>query len=63
MLRRLFFLFPDEPHAQRTVDQLVNLGVPRRCIHAIARNIELKTLPQATQRQKNVTGFRIEQFV
>ena len=63
MLRRLFFLFPDEPHAQRAVNHLVSLDIPKRRIHAIARNVELKTLPQATQRQKNDTAFRIERFL
>ncbi len=63
MLRRLFFLFPDEPHAQRVVDQLVSLNIPIRRFHAIGQNIELKTLPQATQRQKNDTAFRIEKFL
>jgi len=63
MLRRLFFLFPDEPHAQRAVNQLVSLDIPKRRIHAIAQNVELKTLPQATQRQKNDTAFRIERFL
>ena len=63
MLRRLFFLFPDEPHAQRVVDQLVALNIPIRHIHAIGQNVELKTLPQATQRQKNDTAFRIEKFL
>lgn len=63
MLRRLFFLFPDEPHAQRAVNQLLRLDVPMRRIHAIARGVELKTLPQATQRQKNDTAFHIEWFL
>ena len=63
MLRRLFFLFPDEPHAQRVVDQLVGLNIPIRRIHAIGQNVELKTLPQATQRQKNDTAFYIERFL
>lgn len=63
MLRRLFFLFPDELHAQRVVDQLVNLDITERHIHAIARNVELKTLPQATQQQKKDTAFRIERFL
>ena len=63
MLRRLFFLFPDEPHAQRAVNQLIDLDIPKRRIHAIARNIELKALPQATQRQKNDTAFHIEYFL
>jgi len=60
MLRRVFFLFPDEPHAQRAVNQLVSLDIPKQRIHAIARNVELKTLPQATQRQKDDTAFHIE---
>ena len=63
MLRRLFFLFPDEPHAQRVVDQLISLDIPQRRIHAIGKNIEFKTLPQATQRQKNDTVFRLERFL
>jgi len=63
MLRRLFSLFPDEPHAQRVVNQLVSLDIPKRRIHAIARGVELKTLPQATQRQKKDTAFRIERFL
>ena len=63
MLRRLFFLFPDEAHAQRAVDQLVNRDIPIRRIHAMAQNVTLKTLPQATQRQKNDTAFRTERFL
>lgn len=63
MLRRLYFLFPDEPHAQRVVDQLAGLDIPLRRVHAIAQNVELKTLPQATQRQKNDTAFRIQNFL
>lgn len=63
MLRRLFFLFPDELHAQRVVNQLYSLNVPKRRIHAIARNVELKSLPQATQRQMNDTASRIERIM
>lgn len=63
MLRRLYFLFPDEPHAQCAVDDLLNLDIPERRMHAITKNVELKTLPQATQRQKNDTAFRIEWFL
>ena len=63
MLRRLFFLFPDEAHAQRAVSQLVSLNIPTRRIHAIARDVELKSLPEATQRQNNDTAFRIEGFL
>lgn len=63
MLRRLFFLFPDELHAQRVVNQLYSFNIPKRRIHAIARNVELKSLPQATQRQKYDTASRIERFM
>lgn len=63
MLRRLFFLFPDEAHAQRVVDELTNNDIPEHRIHAIARGIELNTLPEATERQKRDTAFRLEKIL
>jgi len=63
MLRRLFFLFPDEDHAQRVVNHLVFLNISERNIHAISRGVPLKTLPEATKRQKNDTAFRVESFL
>ncbi len=63
MLRRLFFLFPDEGHAQRVVNQLVFLNVSERNIHAITHGVALKNLPEATERQKNDTAFRVESFL
>jgi Zn-dependent protease with chaperone function len=63
MLRRLFFLFPDEAHAQRVVNQLVFLNISERNIHAISRGVALKTLPEATERQKNDTAFRVESLL
>jgi hypothetical protein len=63
MLRRLFFLFPDEEHAQRAVNQLVFLNISEQNIHAISRGVALKTLPEATERQKNDTAFRVERFL
>lgn len=63
MSRRLFFLFPDEEHAQDVVDELVYRRIPKRRIHAIARGVELKTLPEATERQKNDTAFRVENLL
>lgn len=63
MLRRLFFLFPDEAHAQRVVDQLTHLDIPERHVHAIARGVQLETLPEATERQKKDTAFRIESIL
>lgn len=63
MLRRLFFLFPDESHAQRVVDQLLGLNISLQRIHAIAQGVKLKTLPEATVRQKTDTAYRIEWFL
>ena len=63
MLRRLFFLFPDEAHAQRVVEELINNDIPEHRIHAIARGIELNTLPEATERQKRDTAFRLEKIL
>ena len=60
MLRRLFFLFPDEPNAQSAVDKLIELDIPLQRIHVLARNIKLKTLPKATLRNKSDTVFHIE---
>ena len=63
MLRRLFFLFPDENHAQKVVDHLAEVDVTERYIHAIAHGVELKTLPEATDRQKNDTTFKVENIL
>lgn len=63
MLRRLYFLFPDEKHAQHAVDQLINRKIPKCRIHAISQGIKLTTLPEATERQKNDSVSQIEQFL
>ena len=63
MLRRLFFLFPDTAHAERTVDDLVQRGVKRRYIHAIGEGVDLGSLPEATERQKKDIKFRLEWFI
>lgn len=63
MLRRLYFLFPDEKHAQCVVNQLGFRKISKHRMHAIAKGIKLTTLPEATERQKNDTVSRIEQFV
>jgi hypothetical protein len=64
MLRRLFFLFPDEEHTQRVVKQLVfDRHISERKIHAVSHGVALKTLPEATQRQKSDTAFRVERFL
>jgi signal transduction histidine kinase len=64
MLRRLFFLFPDEAHAQSVVDQLLDLNIDQKRIHKIAKNgVKLRTLPKATIRQKADTAYRVEWFL
>ncbi|MCK5263124.1 MAG: hypothetical protein KAJ92_05525 [Gammaproteobacteria bacterium] len=63
MLRRLYFLFPDEEHAQLAVNQLYARNVSQQHMHAISRGVELKNLPEATERQKNDTAFHVEQFL
>jgi len=63
MLRRLFFLFPDEERAKRVVDQLVTQNISERRIHAIRLNGELKTLPKATIRQMSGTAFRAQSIL
>ncbi|MEN8173520.1 MAG: hypothetical protein ABFS03_11660 [Chloroflexota bacterium] len=45
------------------MNQLVFLNISERNIHAISRGVELKTLPEATERQKNDTAFRVESFL
>lgn len=63
MLRRLFFLFPKVDNARQAVQELNERGVGTRHIHAIARGVDLTGLPEATERQKNDTAFRLEWFV
>lgn len=63
MLRRLFFLFPNEVKAQRAVNQLLFLKIAIRHIHAISPGNKLTTLPEATDRQKNDTTFKVERFL
>lgn len=60
MLRRLFYLFPDEAHAQKVVNELGLKAVDIRRMHAVAHGVELKTLPRATERQLRDTSFRLE---
>ena len=63
MLRRLFFLFPNTEHAQRVVDELLNVGIRPRHLHAIAKGVDLGDLPEATERQKKDVKFRLEWFI
>jgi hypothetical protein len=63
MLRRLFFLFPDEEQAQRVADQLIDINISKRRIHAIAPGKKLRKLPGATKRQQNDTAFRAQSIL
>lgn len=46
MLRRLYFLFPDEPHARHAIDAIPDAGVDARNIHALTRAGDaLRSLP------------------
>lgn len=63
MLRRLFFLFPDENHAQCAVDQLVDLDISKRRIHAMSLGKKLKNLPEVTQLHKYDTAFRAQSIL
>ena len=63
MLRRLYFLFPDEQHAQNVADRLIIRRIPKHAMHAIAQGVKLRTLPEATERQKNDTVSHIEHIL
>lgn len=63
MLRRLFFLFPDEKHAQQVVNKLISRRIPEQRIHAVSHGMKLTTLPEATMRQKNDTVCHIKQIL
>lgn len=61
MNRRLYFLFPDEPHAQRAVADLEQSGIAARNIHALAKDQDrIKRLPQTTSRQRRDLGHYLE---
>lgn len=63
MLRRLYFLFPDENHAQKLVDELTSRNIPKSRIHAISKSDNTGGLPAATERQKNDTAYHIEKIL
>lgn len=64
MLRRLYFLLPDEAHARSTVQELFDMGISDKAVHAITREgIRLEGLPQATDAQRRDLTARIEQVL
>ena len=62
MLRRLYFLFPDEVHARHAVDMLYDgAGVDARHIHAMANDEgKLQRLPTTTREQKSNAAGALE---
>jgi hypothetical protein len=61
-LRRLFFVLPDEIHAQRLVADLETAGISHCHMHAIAgHGGHLTLLPPASQRQRHDAVWRLEQ--
>ena len=64
MLRRLYFLFPDEHSTRRAVEDLVRAGVKENFMHAVGREgIKLASLPPATLRQRRDTLWVIERIL
>jgi hypothetical protein len=61
MLRRLYFVIPDEPHAVEIVKDLEAAGVDRGHIHAIpGKGVTLTQLPPATERQLHDAVWRMQ---
>jgi len=61
LYRRLYFLFPSASHARRVSEELIQAGVGEQHIHAVARDgVDLSSLPEATLRQRDDAGGRIE---
>ena len=63
MLRRLFFLLPDVEKTRKIIGELGSYGVRKHQMHVIGKGVELTGLPEATERQKRDTAFRLEWFV
>jgi len=64
MIRRLFFLLPDELHAAEFVQELERFDVPRERLHAVAgKGRSLEGLPLATARQRRDTVSGIERWL
>jgi hypothetical protein len=64
MNRRLYFLIPDRAHALVVVEDLVRHGIDIDHMHAVGdRRTRLDGLPNASQRQKNDSGGRLEKLL
>ena len=64
MDRRLYFLMPDRQHALAVVDELMEYGIKREHMHALAdKRTRLDGLPTASSRQKNDATQRVEKLL
>jgi len=64
MLRRLYFVIPDEPHALQVVTDLAAAGVDRGHIHALpGKGATSARLPPATERQQHDTVWHLERML
>ncbi len=64
MLRRLYFILPDEPHAIQVIGDLQACSVDESHVHAIAgKGVTLTQLPPATDRQRRDAGLRLERIL
>jgi hypothetical protein len=64
MNRRLYFLIPDHNHALAVVEDLVKHGIDSEHMHAVGgRTTRLDGLPNASPRQKNDSGGRLEKLL
>jgi hypothetical protein len=64
MLRRLFFLLPDETSGASLVTDLESAGVTRDHLHAVAgAGHPLEHLPPATPRQQQDSVWRLEHWL
>ncbi len=61
MLRRLYYLLPDQAHARSTVQELYDMGIPQRAVRAMTREgIKLEGLPEASLAERRDPIARIE---
>lgn len=64
MLRRLYFVLPDESHALQIMADLEVIGVGREHVHAIpGKGVSLTRLPPATERQRHDAVWHLERVL
>ncbi len=64
MLRRLYFVVPDESHAMQIMTDLEAIGVGRGQVHAIpGKGVHLTQLPPATERQQHDAVWHLQRVL